>query len=140
MSEADDAMKTALAHASRQAMGVDTIGKLRLVLDAALSSDQRHSAGHAKAALARLLDELGAQAPALVRGDCGYGLEDIIDVCERREQRCLLRLRRSANVKRLLERLFQREDRSRATEASQGDRAAAASPRGPRQRKKGAAA
>jgi len=63
---------------------------------------------------------LGEQAPALVRGDCGYGNEDIIDVCEQRDLRYLLCLRRSANVKRLLERLFRREDWTRATEASQG--------------------
>lgn len=70
--------------------------------------------------MARLLDELGDKAPALVRGDCGYGNEDIIDVCEQRDLRYLLRLRRSANVKRLIERLFRREDWTRATEASQG--------------------
>ena len=70
--------------------------------------------------MARLLDELGDKAPALVRGDCGYGNEDIIDVCEQRDLRYLLRLRKTANVKRLIERLFRREDWTRATEASQG--------------------
>ncbi|MCO5122379.1 MAG: IS1380 family transposase [Rhizobacter sp.] len=96
------------------------VGNLRLVLDAVLSSGKQHSSGHAKAALARLLDELGDKAPALVRGDCGYGNEDIIDVCEQRDLRYLLRLRKTANVKRLIERLFRREDWTRATEASQG--------------------
>ena len=70
--------------------------------------------------MARLLDELGDKAPALVRGDCGYGNEDIIDVCEQRGLRYLLRLRKTANVKRLIERLFRREDWTHATEASQG--------------------
>jgi hypothetical protein len=96
------------------------VGNLRLVLDAVLSSGKQHTSGHAKAAMARLLDELGDKAPALVRGDCGYGNEDIIDVCEQRGLRYLLRLRRTANVKRLIERLFRREDWTRATEASQG--------------------
>lgn len=96
------------------------VGNLRLVLDAVLSSGKQHSSGHAKAAMARLLDELGEQAPALVRGDCGYGNEDIIDVCEQRDLRYLLRLRKTANVKRLIERLFRREDWTHATEASQG--------------------
>ncbi len=96
------------------------VGNLRLVLDAVLSSGKRHSSGHGKAAMARLLDELGEQAPALVRGDCGYGFEDIIDVCEQRDLRYLLRLRKTANVKRLIERLFRRQDWTRATEASQG--------------------
>lgn len=96
------------------------IGNLRLVLDAVLSSGKQHTSGHAKAALGRLLDELGDKAPALVRGDCGYGNEDIIDVCEQRGLSYLLRLRKTANVKRLIERLFRREDWTRATEASQG--------------------
>ena len=61
-----------------------------------------------------------SSGPALVRGDCGYGNEDIIDVCEQRGRAYLLRLRKTANVKRLIERLFRREDWTRATEASQG--------------------
>ena len=96
------------------------VGNLRLVLDAVLSSGKQHTSGHAKAAMGRLLDELGDKAPALVRGDCGYGNEDVIDVCEQRGLRYLLRLRKTANVKRLIERLFRREDWTRATEASQG--------------------
>jgi hypothetical protein len=35
------------------------VGNLRLVLDAVLSSGKQHTSGHAKAAMARLLDELG---------------------------------------------------------------------------------
>jgi hypothetical protein len=96
------------------------VGNLRLVLDAVLSSGKQHTSGHAKVAMARLLDELGDRAPALVRGDCGYGNEDIIDVCEQRDLRYLLRLRKTVNVKRLIERLFRRDDWTRATEASQG--------------------
>jgi Transposase DDE domain group 1 len=96
------------------------VGNLRLVLDAVLTSGKQHTSGHAKAAMGRLLDELGDKAPALVRGDCGYGNEDIIDVCEQRGLAYLLRLRKTANVKRLIQRLFRREDWSRANEASQG--------------------
>ena len=96
------------------------VGNLRLVLDAVLSTGKQHTSGHAKAAMARLLDELGDNAPALVRGDCGYGNEDIIDVCEQRDLRYLLRLRKTANVKRLIERLFRREDWTRASQVSQG--------------------
>jgi hypothetical protein len=96
------------------------IGNLRLVLDAQLSPGKKHTSGHAKAALGRLLDELGSRSPALVRGDCGYGNEDIIEVCEQRAAPYLLRLRRTANVKRLVERLFGAEGWSRPSEASQG--------------------
>jgi len=96
------------------------VGNLRLVLDAVLSPGKQHSSVHAKAALARLLDELGPAAPALVRGDSGYGNEDIIDVCEQRGLCYLMRLRKTTKVKNLIERLFRREDWTRATEASQG--------------------
>jgi hypothetical protein len=96
------------------------IGNLRLVLDAQLSPGKQHSSGHAKAALGRLLDELDERGPALVRGDCGYGNQDIIEVCEQRDKAYLLRLRRTANVKRLIERLFKRDGWTQASEASQG--------------------
>ncbi|HET9641845.1 MAG TPA: transposase, partial [Burkholderiaceae bacterium] len=69
------------------------IGNLRLVLDAVLTSGKQHTSGHAKAPLKRLLDELGEHKPALVRGDCGYGNQDIIDICEERGLPYLLRLR-----------------------------------------------
>jgi hypothetical protein len=96
------------------------IGNLRLVLDAVLTMGKQHTSGHAKAGLVHLLDELGDRAPALVRGDCGYGNEDTIDVCEQRDLPYLLRLRKTTNVKRLIERLLRREGWTRATEASQG--------------------
>ncbi len=84
------------------------VGNLRLVLDAVLTSGKEHSSGHAKAPLARLLDELGGHAPALVRGDCGYGNEDTLVLCEQRSLSHLLRLRKTTNVKRLIERLIER--------------------------------
>jgi len=96
------------------------VGNLRLVLEAQLSSGKQHTSGHARPALGRLLDELGEHGPALVRGDCGWGHEDILNECERRDRPYLFRLRRTANVKRLLQRLFNREDWSAATEAAQG--------------------
>jgi hypothetical protein len=96
------------------------IGDLRLVLDAVLSPGKQHTSRHAKAALKRLLDELGDKAPALIRGDCGYGNEEMLEVCEQRGLRYLMRLRKTANVKRLIERLFRREGWTPATQASQG--------------------
>jgi hypothetical protein len=55
-----------------------------------------------------------------VRGDCAYGNEDIIDVCEQRGLSYLVRLRKTANVKRLIERLFRRDEWTQASPASQG--------------------
>lgn len=85
-------------------------GNLRLVLDVQVSPGNQHSSAHAKAGLGNLLDELGEQRPALVRGDCGYGNEGILLECEQRNQRYLLRLRQTKNVQRLVARQFARSD------------------------------
>ena len=74
---------------------------------------KQHTSAHAKAALGRLLDELGEQRPALVRGDSGYGNEAILLELESRSQPYLLRLRQTKNVQRLVARLFARQDWSR---------------------------
>jgi hypothetical protein len=83
------------------------------VLDVQVSSGKQHTSGHAKAALGRLLDELGPKRPALVRGDSGYGNEGILLTLEERAQRYLLRLRQTANVRRLVAQAFGRTDWSR---------------------------
>jgi Transposase DDE domain group 1 len=89
------------------------VGNLRLVLDVQVSSGKQHTSGHAKAALGRLLDELGDKRPALVRGDSGYGNESILLELEQRAQPYLLRLRQTANVQRLVAQAFGRSDWSR---------------------------
>jgi len=103
-----------------QALHTYWIGNLRLVLDAELHAGKQHTSRHGLAGLERVLDELGDRAPALVRGDCGFGNEDTLAVCERRNLPYLMRLRQTANVKRLIERLFGRAGWTRASEASQG--------------------
>ncbi len=95
------------------------VGNLRLVLDVRVSTGKQHTSGHAKAALGQLLDELGQgplgdRRPALLRGDSGYGNEGILLELEQRGQRYLLRLRQTANVKRLVAMTFGRTDWSRA--------------------------
>ncbi len=89
------------------------VSNLRLVLDVQVSPGKQHSSGHAKAALGRLLDELGDKRPALVRGDCGYGNEGILLTLEERRQPYLLRLRQTKNVQRLVAQQFARDDWSR---------------------------
>jgi hypothetical protein len=90
------------------------VGNLRLVLDVQVSAGKQHTSVHAKAALGRLLDELGDKRPTLVRGDSGYGNEGILLELEARKQPYLLRLRQTANVQRLVARQFARLDWSRA--------------------------
>lgn len=94
------------------------VGNLRLVLDVQVSAGKQHASGHAKAALGRLLDELGDERlgnrrPALVRGDSGYGNEGILVELEQRGQPYLLRLRQTKNVQRLVAQQFSRQDWSR---------------------------
>jgi hypothetical protein len=88
------------------------VSPLRLVLDVQLSTGKQHTSGHAKAALGRLLDELGHKRPALVRGDSGYGNEGILLELESRAQPYLPRLRQTPNVQRLVAMAFTRTDRS----------------------------
>lgn len=47
--------------------------------------------------------------PRLVRGDCGFGNEATLEVCESRNVDYLFRLRQSANVKKLIARLFYKD-------------------------------
>jgi hypothetical protein len=54
------------------------VSNLRLVLDAELHPGKQHTSRHGLVGLERVLDELGPdKAPALVRGDCGCGNEDV---------------------------------------------------------------
>jgi hypothetical protein len=66
------------------------VGNLCLVLDVQVNSGKQYTSVHAKAALGRLLDELGngadSRRPALLRGDSGYGNEGILLELERRNQ------------------------------------------------------
>jgi Transposase DDE domain len=94
------------------------VGNLHLLLDIQVSTGKQRNCGRAETALGRLLDELqgsqGDRRAALVRGDSGYGNEGILLELELRDQPYLLRLRQTANVKRLVAMAFGRTDWSRA--------------------------
>jgi hypothetical protein len=90
------------------------VSDLRLVLEVQVSPGKQHTSSHSKAALGRLLDELGDKRPTMVRGDSGYGNEGLLVELEERGQRYLLRLRQTANVQRLVAMAFGRTDWSRA--------------------------
>jgi len=89
------------------------VGNLRLVLDVQVSSGKQHASGHAKAALGRLLDELGDKRPALVGGNSGYRSEGILLTLEERRLPYPLRLRQTKNMQRLVAQQFTRDDWSR---------------------------
>jgi hypothetical protein len=83
------------------------VGNLRLVLDVVVSSGKEHSAAKARPGLIGVLDKLTPeQRPALVRGDCGFGNEGIMNDMESIHQPYLFKLKQSSNVKRLIARLW----------------------------------
>lgn len=83
------------------------IANLRLVLDARVQGGKSHSAANTLPGLVKLIVDLPeAQRPALVRGDCAFGNEKVMCELEGIAQSYLFKLRQTANVKRLLTRLW----------------------------------
>jgi len=81
------------------------MANVRLVLDVEVRSGKEHASRHSQEGLWRLLDAIGRENwPALVRGDNNWGTEAVMQRCEQEGLPYLLRLRRTANVKRALER------------------------------------
>lgn len=107
------------------------MSELRLVLDVAVSPGREMASKHALPGLESVLDRCGATRvadatdatvitditdtltpstrPRLVRGDCGFGNEATLELCESRNVDYLFRLRQSANVKKLITRLFHKD-------------------------------
>lgn len=96
------------------------VSNMRLVLDVVVSSGKEHSAAKARPGLIDVLQRLGPQRPALVRGDCGFGNEPFIAELEARGQPYLFKLRQTAGVKKLLTRQFNRTDWSTPAPSDQG--------------------
>jgi hypothetical protein len=82
------------------------IADVRLVLDAEVQNGKAHAARQSLPRLLRLLKALPAeQRPRLVRGDLAFGNDPVMGELEAIEQPYLFKLRQSAGVKRLIERL-----------------------------------
>ncbi len=83
----------------------------RLVLDVDVCAGDEHASNHSAPSLWGLLDRLPRDLwPALLRGDSGFGNEPIMREAEARRLPFLFKLRLTANVKRMIEKLaFDRE-------------------------------
>jgi hypothetical protein len=80
---------------------------LRLVIGTEIKAGNEHSGSHSLPGLLKILGDLKPdQKPDLVRGDCGFGSDNIMRELEIRKQNYLFKLRLSKNVKRLIEDLF----------------------------------
>jgi hypothetical protein len=87
------------------------IGNVRLVLDVEVKNGKAHAPQHGLPRLRALLEALPPeQRPALVRGDCAFGNDRVMAEMEDLEQSYLFKLRQTAGVKRLIERLWSRRD------------------------------
>ncbi len=86
------------------------VGTLRLVLDVEVQPGNQSSSKHSRGGLFEFLDELpGECRPEFLRGDSGFGNEATMKAAEERELPYLFKLRRTAGVKRLIEKLFTHE-------------------------------
>ena len=83
-----------------------SMASTRLILDVDVSPGDEHASRHSAPSLWALLDRLPRDLwPALLRGDRGFGNEEIMREAEARELAFLFKLRLTANVKRMIEKL-----------------------------------
>jgi hypothetical protein len=83
-----------------------SMASTRLILDVDVSPGDEHASRHSAPSLWGLLDRLPRDLwPGLLRGDRGFGNEDIMREAEARRLPYLLKLRLTANVKRMIEKL-----------------------------------
>ncbi|HKM80889.1 MAG TPA: transposase [Candidatus Acidoferrum sp.] len=83
-----------------------SMASTRLVLDVDVCPGDEHASKHGAPSLWALLDRLPRDLwPTLLRGDCGFGNEGIMREAEARGLAFLFKLRLTANVKRMIEKL-----------------------------------
>ena len=83
-----------------------SMASTRLVLDVDVCPGDEHASKHSAPSLWALLDRLPRDLwPALLRGDLGFGNEGIMREAEARGLPYLFKLRLTANVKRMIEKL-----------------------------------
>ena len=87
------------------------IANMRLVLDAEVQGGKSHAARHSLPRLITLLKALPEkQRPQLVRGDIAFGIDPVMRELEDMGQAYLFKLKQTAGVKRLIERLWRDTD------------------------------
>ena len=87
------------------------IGNLRLVLDVEVQGGKAIAGKYSRPRLRLLLERLAVEErPVLVRGDIAFGSEGMMAEMEEIGQRYLFKLKQTAGVKRLIERLWRRSD------------------------------
>jgi hypothetical protein len=86
------------------------IANLRMVMDVEVQAGNQTSASFAQPSLWTLLDGLAELSwPQFLRGDCSWGTERAMQGAEERKIAYLIKLKQSANVKKLIAKLFVNE-------------------------------
>lgn len=82
------------------------IGTLRILLDVEVHPGSETAGKHSSKRLWSMLDKLPPQCkPSLIRGDIGFGNNDLMNDCEVRSLKYLFKLKRTKKVKDLIEML-----------------------------------
>lgn len=80
------------------------IANLRLVLDVEVKPGTDVAASHSSPGLWELLDRLPRPSwPHFIRGDCDWGVEDVMSTAENKQLNYLFKLRKSKYVKQLIQ-------------------------------------
>ena len=80
------------------------IANLRLVLDVEVKPGTDVAASHSSPGLWELLDRLPRTSwPHFIRGDCDWGVEDVMSTAENKQLNYLFKLRKSKYVKQLIQ-------------------------------------
>jgi Transposase DDE domain group 1 len=83
------------------------IANLRMVMDVEVQAGNQTAASFAQPELWRLLDGMGKPSqPRFLRGDCNWGTERAMEGAEQRRIPYVFKLKQSANVKKLIAKLF----------------------------------
>jgi hypothetical protein len=97
------------------------LANLRMVLEVEVQAGNQTAASYAQPELWAFLDGLPeASRPAFLRGDCNWGNERVMQGAEERKLAYVFKLKQTAKVKQLLERLFGKGEWGEAGQGWQG--------------------
>ena len=97
------------------------IANVRMVVDVEVQAGNQTASSFALPELWSLIDRLpGPSRPRFLRGDCNWGTERVMQEAEQRQLPYVFKLKQSARVKDLIEKLFGREDWVEAGQNWQG--------------------
>jgi hypothetical protein len=98
------------------------IANVRMVVDVEVQAGNQTASSFAQPELWALLDDLNqrGRTPSFLRGDCGWGTDRAMRGAEQRAVPYLFKLKQTANVQKLIARLFGKDEWGEAGQGWQG--------------------